>query len=159
MPSKKASFESRDPSHLAETPANSKGDHSRSTSAPAFESRDPAHGAGSTLDFTTEEKIPAPPGKASFESRDLSLDYPSDPSQSRSGAKVSDKASFYSSDPDLGSSDPSKRAKKKYSGVERRRANRRSGTDRRADVRFDLDKNDRRQNEGRRESDHTPKYW
>ncbi len=57
------------------------------------------------------------------------------------------------------SSDPLKSGKKKYMGEERRRGNRRKGQNRRADVRFDLTKTDRRQTEGRRETDATVKFW
>ncbi|WP_133300630.1 hypothetical protein [Seongchinamella sediminis] len=42
---------------------------------------------------------------------------------------------------------------KKYMGVERRRAHRRTGMDRRTDVRFEPGKDDRRQNHGRRHDD------
>ena len=74
--------------------------------------------------------------------------------------KIGEAASFYAPDPDLAVAETSEPAKKKkYMGVERRRANRRSGNDRRGDVRFDLDKNDRRQNKGRREDDFAPDYW
>ncbi len=74
--------------------------------------------------------------------------------------KVGEAASFYAPDPDLAVAETSEPAKnKKYMGEERRRANRRAGTDRRGDVRFDLDKTDRRQNKGRREDDFTPDYW
>jgi hypothetical protein len=106
------------------------------------------------VEFTSPQERESP-GRATFESLDLSpIDSPP-----QADAGVSDKASFYARDPDLGTSDQSKPQKKKYMGVERRKANRRSGKDRRDDVRFDLDKSDRRQNQGRREEDHTPKYW
>ena len=49
--------------------------------------------------------------------------------------------------------------KKKYMGPERRRENRRSGHDRRLDVRFEVGKDDRRQSYGRREDDNTPQFW
>ncbi len=52
-----------------------------------------------------------------------------------------------------------KTAKKKYVGPERRRDNRRSGHDRRLDVRFELSKEDRRQTHGRREDDKSPDFW
>lgn len=48
---------------------------------------------------------------------------------------------------------------KKYMGPERRRENRRSGHDRRSEVRFELGKEDRRQNPGRREGDKNPRFW
>jgi hypothetical protein len=48
----------------------------------------------------------------------------------------------------------------KYTGVERRRGHRRSGKDRRAEVRFDPNSiSDRRQNKGRRETDRTPDFF
>jgi len=107
---------------------------------------------------SSSPKESARPGRATFESRDLSIDYSGD-SPPQDEARVSDKASFYARDPDFGTSDTSKPEKKKYMGVERRKTNRRSGKDRRGDVRFDLDKSDRRKTEGRRAEDHTPKYW
>ena len=74
--------------------------------------------------------------------------------------QVSEKASFYAPDPELDTSEaPASGAKKKYMGVERRKTNRRSGSDRRTDVRFELDDSDRRKSEGRRAEDKTPKYW
>ncbi len=47
----------------------------------------------------------------------------------------------------------------KYMGPERRRDNRRSGHDRRLDVRFELNAEDRRQSHGRREGDKAPQFW
>jgi len=75
------------------------------------------------------------------------------------GAVTSKKASFYARDPAPFTSDISKSTRKKYMGEERRRGNRRKGQSRRADVRFDLTKTDRRQSEGRRELDATVKFW
>ncbi|QIB64787.1 hypothetical protein [Kineobactrum salinum] len=49
--------------------------------------------------------------------------------------------------------------REKYIGPERRRSNRRSNGERRATVRFAENKVDRRQLEGRREGDRTPKFW
>jgi hypothetical protein len=46
-----------------------------------------------------------------------------------------------------------------YSGPERREGNRRSGKDRREEVRFEVDKEDRRQRPGRRKGDKSPKFW
>lgn len=49
---------------------------------------------------------------------------------------------------------------KKYIGVERRRTNRRSGRERRTEVRFDPgSSSDRRQNKGRRADDFSPDFW
>ncbi len=47
----------------------------------------------------------------------------------------------------------------KYMGQERRKNNRRSGIDRRTDVRFEPGKDDRRQNHGRRHDDNSPQFW
>jgi hypothetical protein len=43
--------------------------------------------------------------------------------------------------------------------MERRRENRRQTKDRRTDVRFDLTNTDRRETQGRRKGDLTPKFW
>ena len=154
MSSKKASFDSRDPSNVADP----KGKGVQPSTGAAVGSRDSSRPSGDTVDFTPGEDS-APPGRATFESRDLShVDYiPGSPSPAET--RVAEKASFYARDPELGTSGEAKPGKKKYMGVERRKENRRSGKDRRGDVRFDLEKSDRRQNEGRREDDHTPKYW
>ena len=69
------------------------------------------------------------------------------------------KASFYSRDLSPTTSDTSDPNKKKHMGVERRLGNRRVAEDRRSDVRFDLTKTDRRQNDGRRETDAAVKFW
>ena len=58
-----------------------------------------------------------------------------------------------------GEGEDKKNPKKKYVGPERRRDNRRSGHDRRLDVRFELNKEDRRQSHGRREDDKSPDFW
>ena len=49
--------------------------------------------------------------------------------------------------------------KKPYEGIERRRQNRRQAKDRRGEVRFELDKDDRRKNHGRRHDDNSPDFW
>ncbi len=46
-----------------------------------------------------------------------------------------------------------------YKGPERRRKHRRSHTDRREEMRFDLDKTDRRVCAGRRSDDKQVKFW
>jgi hypothetical protein len=46
----------------------------------------------------------------------------------------------------------------KYTGPERRRENRRSGRDRRENIRFEIHKEDRRQSHGRRHDDVSPKF-
>ncbi|MEP1469767.1 MAG: hypothetical protein ABJK20_11045 [Halieaceae bacterium] len=47
----------------------------------------------------------------------------------------------------------------KYMGPERRRDNRRTGHDRRLDIRFELSAEDRRQSHGRRDGDKAPHFW
>ena len=70
-----------------------------------------------------------------------------------------DKPLFESRDP--GTEDPGTPGPKgrKYTGQERRRKNRRNSKDRRADVRFEIDKSDRREKPGRRHDDSAPKFW
>ena len=131
----------------------------------SFESRDPSLVAGNTPEPPHEDGVISSK-KASFESSDpsdLTLD-PIDPIDPIDTLAVEDsaspeKSSFYARDPGLGTTDVSKETKKKYMGVERRRENRRKTQDRRSDVRFDLKSSDRRKTEGRREDDHTPKFW
>jgi hypothetical protein len=72
---------------------------------------------------------------------------------------TSDKASFYSRDPDRFIRDKADPKKTKYIGMERRRTDRRKAQDRRGDVRFDLTKSDRRQTQGRRTDDIAPKFY
>ena len=69
------------------------------------------------------------------------------------------RASPFMQDPDglaLGLVEPEK---EKYDGVDRRMENRRQGTDRRVDVRFNITKQDRRESAGRRAEDVLPKFW
>lgn len=47
----------------------------------------------------------------------------------------------------------------KYKGPNRRRDIRRTLVDRRQEIRFEMNKEPRRVLEGRREQDHTPKYY
>ena len=47
----------------------------------------------------------------------------------------------------------------KYSGLERRHNTRRNSTDRREDIRFEVGKEDRRKNRGRRHDDGGPDFW
>lgn len=77
----------------------------------------------------------------------------------KTGGKVGEKASFYSRDTEPFTSDTDDENTKKYAGVERRRRNRRSNEERRKEIRFELDKADRRQNPGRRKDDKKPKFW
>ncbi|GAA4501919.1 hypothetical protein [Pseudaeromonas paramecii] len=46
-----------------------------------------------------------------------------------------------------------------YTGPERRRGERRQQTDRRKDIRWEPDKEDRRQSPGRRKDDELLPYW
>lgn len=125
-----------------------------------FEARDPAKRAGDTIDSLNK-------GVDTLSADTFSLEPLADADagcpegvRGEASVQVAEKASFYAPDPELETPDSSARGKKKkYSGVERRRTNRRSGGDRRTDVRFDLDSTDRRQIQGRREDDKTPKYW
>jgi len=71
-----------------------------------------------------------PPDKAKFEVRDISPAFPKKDS-----------------------------TELKYMGEERRRQNRRSGVDRRDEVRFEIGKDDRRRDLGRRKDDKTGRFW
>ena len=46
-----------------------------------------------------------------------------------------------------------------YQGTNRRRGHRRANTDRRQEMRFEMNKPDRRENPGRREGDKGPRFW
>lgn len=73
---------------------------------------------------------------------------------------MAERASFHSRDP--GQSTFLVRGAagtKVYNGPERRHANRRHAQDRRTEVRFDLSKEDRRQQQGRREGDIRTDFW
>ncbi len=72
---------------------------------------------------------------------------------------MAEKAKFEVRDVSVGSSSGDVAGGKKYMGPERRRDNRRSGMDRRTDVRFEPSKDDRRQNHGRRHDDNSPHFW
>lgn len=69
------------------------------------------------------------------------------------------RASFYARDPDVCTSDLEDETPRKYSGENRRQQHRRKRPERRSEVRFDLNNSDRREMEGRREGDATPKFW
>ena len=76
-----------------------------------------------------------PPGKAHFDAQDVSpTAYGAD--------KTGDK-----------------KKPKKYMGPEQRRGHRREAEDRRKDIRFEVDKEDRRKSQGRRHDDETPDFW
>ncbi|MDC0362273.1 hypothetical protein OAN12_04445 [Halioglobus sp.] len=140
MSSKKASFESRDPSY--KTPDSAGNGFTKQDGAVDF-----GNDAGAPIDWkTTDEPVAA---------KDLlAQGNPLTP-----GEDASDKGSFYARD--MGSSAKGKtldNTKKPYTGKERRRLNRRARQDRRCDIRFELDKSDRRKNSGRRESDSSPTF-
>ena len=69
-----------------------------------------------------------------------------------------EKATFESRDP-TGLTPSKEDEEKTYHGPERRRVNRRSGKERRVDVRFECGQGDRRKNHGRREKDGGPDFW
>jgi len=71
---------------------------------------------------------------------------------------MGEKSTFNSKDPGSGVAEGAQKDKA-YTGVERRRGNRRKAADRRGEVRFDLSKEDRRTTQGRRKDDKTPKFW
>ena len=81
------------------------------------------------------ETYDAPPGKAKFDALDVS---PTTYGADKSGDKTK---------------------QKKYMGPEQRRGHRRNSEDRRKDIRFEMDKEDRRKNQGRRRDDETPDFW
>lgn len=73
---------------------------------------------------------------------------------------MGDKAVFESRDLSAPFQRKSADGDKTYLGVERRRADRRSGHDRRESVRFDNGvSSERRENPGRREDDKTLRFW
>ena len=66
---------------------------------------------------------------------------------------MSERAQFEVKDVGVGAGSDEAGGKTKYMGVERRRVHRRTGIDRRTDVRFEPGKDDRRKNHGRRHDD------
>jgi len=86
-------------------------------------------------DPESTEPYDAPPGKAKFDALDVS---PTTYGADKSGDKTK---------------------QKKYMGPEQRRGHRRNSEDRRKDIRFEMDKEDRRKNQGRRNGDETPDFW
>ena len=66
---------------------------------------------------------------------------------------MSERAQFEVKDVGIGASGGEAGGDTKYMGIERRRDHRRTGIDRRTDVRFEPGKDDRRQNHGRRHDD------
>jgi hypothetical protein len=94
-----------------------------------------------------EEDLNMPSDKPLFEARDLGSTEPDNSNP------------FEVREPGTPSSDPTKKGARKYMGPERRRENRRKQQDRRGEVRFDPGSSDRRQSQGRREDDESPKFW
>ncbi len=72
---------------------------------------------------------------------------------------MADKYSVFEAHDPAAPASKDKQGDKRYTGVERRKGNRRRSQDRREEVRFEFDKEDRRQEEGRRGDDKTPKFW
>jgi hypothetical protein len=52
-----------------------------------------------------------------------------------------------------------KQGEEHYTGVERRKTDRRENHDRREEVRFDLNRDNRRSGSGRRKDDKCPEFW
>jgi hypothetical protein len=75
------------------------------------------------------------------------------------GAMPPDKTLFESHDTSPATGEINEAQAKKYMGQERRRVDRRQSQDRRVDVRFEVDKSDRRQKNGRRHNDAAPNFW
>jgi hypothetical protein len=94
-----------------------------------------------------EEDIIMPSEKPLFEARDLGST--AGPSESL----------FETREPGTAARQGGEAGSKKYLGPERRRDNRRAQADRRGEVRFDAKGSDRRENNGRRETDNSPKFW
>lgn len=82
-----------------------------------------------------------------------------EPDKEEDGIVPSDKGLFESRDPGTASSGVGEPRTTKYMGQERRRNDRRQYQDRREDVRFEVDKDDRREKPGRREGDTDTKFW
>jgi hypothetical protein len=95
----------------------------------------------------TEEEMLMPSDKPLFESRDLG------------STPAPNESLFDVNEPGAKADQKDEDGKKKYLGPERRKDNRRSQTDRRGEVRFDVNSNDRRESSGRRKDDKSPKFW
>ncbi len=72
---------------------------------------------------------------------------------------MNSKSSFYAQRPSAETQANVASPARIYKGEDRRLQPRRMHTDRREDVRFELDKEDRRLNQGRRNDDNTPQFW
>ena len=84
---------------------------------------------------------------------------PQQPSSGEASSRAPGKAQFESMEVSATSYSGDKSKSKKYMRPEQRRGHRRSGEERRKDIRFELDKEDRRKNQGRRRDDETPDFW
>lgn len=87
------------------------------------------------------------------------MEFELDPKKDTKDKKVGEKSSFYVRDKSQFEDDPNDPNAKAYAGQERRRRNRRGQKERREEVRFELDKEDRRQLSGRRKEDKVPGFW
>lgn len=72
---------------------------------------------------------------------------------------MGEKAQFGIMDVTPGAATTDRDGNKQYKGTERRQDNRRQYQDRRAEVRFEPGKEDRRQVPGRREDDESVSFW
>lgn len=125
-----------------------------------FESRDPVNGSNGAVasrkngDHAPLPKEGAGTGTSRLSDIDFATGKPLD-----DGTEVAEKTSFYTRDPDLGHASFAPQKSGRYTGMERRKGGRRSGKERRNDIRFETDKEDRRQCHGRRKEDAPPDYW
>ena len=140
MSSKKASFDSRDPSYMATDTAENRSTkpHEKTASSADVDALVNWH----TTDDPVLKENPIAPDKSSPPAKD-----------------ASSQSSFYERDTDPGGNyEAQDNTRKTYTGKERRRFNRRTQEDRRSDIRFELDKNNRRKDSGRRENDAAPTF-
>jgi len=127
-----------------------------------FESKDPSHGAngaeGAVATRKSEDETPVSKATDAPEPTKFSeIDFATGKSLE---SKLAERPSFYTRDPDLGEATFTPKEEGRYTGAERRQGGtRRAGNERRNDVRFDLEKKDRRKNNGRREGDTDLEYW
>lgn len=125
-----------------------------------FESKDPLHGSDQAEGAVAKRKSRDEPPAAKYDPEPRKLAEIDFATGKPLDSKLAERPSFYTRDPDLGESSLTTKEDGKYTGVERRKGgNRRSGGERRTDVRFELEKKDRRESSGRRKDDETPDYW
>ncbi|NQX88839.1 MAG: hypothetical protein HRT77_09250 [Halioglobus sp.] len=127
-----------------------------------FETKDPSHATDSVYGAvpTRKNDVDAPVSKDALKTRQLAeFDFETG-NPVEDGAEVAETSSFYTRDPGLGSGAAFQPGREgTYTGLDRRKIKRRSGIDRRNNVRFDLNKSDRRSSNGRREDDSDLQYW